>query len=206
MQPRITPVVLNLIILNVLVWLLWQFMPPDIMRQFFILWKVDLLHPRPDYYPYGFLPLQLVTWFFSQQSFIHLLFNMLWLFFMGPVVEMVMNSRRFLAFYLYAGLGSGVAVAVFDPSQAPVLGASGAVSAMMMAFAFYFPNMKMSLLFFPFVRFKAIHMALALFAYSGYMVIFVEDQAGISHFGHLMGMIAGILYFVVDQKNLRRPW
>lgn len=205
MPQRITPVILNLMILNGLVWLAWQLVPPLAMQQFFVLWKVDLLYARPDYTPFKFLPIQVVSWFFSQKDFLHLLFNVLGLLFLGTMVEMVMGSRRFLAFYLYAGLASGLAVALFDPSPNPVLGASGAVSAVVMAFAFYFPNAKMSLLFLPFVQFKAIHLALGVFIYSAVMVIF-GSQGIVSHFGHLMGMLAGILYFVVEQKNLRRPW
>ncbi|MDX2062963.1 MAG: rhomboid family intramembrane serine protease [Bacteroidia bacterium] len=207
MPQRLTPIVRNLLLLNVGVWLVWQFSgDPENLARYLLLWKTDVLFPRPDYSPYGFEPVQLVGAFFSHERFTHLLFNMLGLYFLGVAVELVMGSQRFLAFYLFVGVTSTLAVAVLDPTDNPVLGASGAISGLLMAFAFYFPSARLSLLFLPFVSFKAIHFALGLFAFSAFMVFGVEDQGQVSHFGHLMGMVMGILYFVVERKQMRRPW
>lgn len=207
MQQRVTPVVLNLLILNGLVFLAWQIEPLQLLfAKYFVLWKIDLIYPRPEEInglEFGFRPVQLITWFFSQHGFMHLLFNALGLFFFGPMVEMAMGAKRFLAFYLFVGIVSGLAVALFDPSYYHVLGASGAISGVLIAFAFYYPDLKMSMLFLPFIQFKAIYFVLGLFVISAANVFVFSRNDGISHFGHLMGMVIAILYFVVDTRLLK---
>ena len=86
---------------------------------------------------------QFITYMFFHSSMTHLLFNMLGLFFFGSQVEKRIGSWEFLLFYLVTGLLAGVfsyAVYVWTGNYVVILmGASGAVFAVLLAFAVYFP-------------------------------------------------------------------
>ncbi|MBX3102536.1 MAG: rhomboid family intramembrane serine protease [Bacteroidetes bacterium] len=215
----ITPVVLNLLIINGLVWLLQlALMQTDPQYlQYFVLVKTDFMGIREALYhqvipPGGFImggegggihlqfqPYQLVTHFFSHSydSVMHILFNMLALVMLGPQVERVIGSRRFLRVYLFAGFVGGIFVALFDPSLVPVLGASGAVSGIVLLFAMIYPDARMIIFPIP-IPIKAKYLVTGVILLSLFMVIqSMQDPAsggGVSHFGHLMGMFATFLY------------
>ena len=89
---------------------------------------------------------QLVTYMFlhSLQSFWHILFNMLTLWMFGSPVEETWGTRRFLQYYFLCGVGAGVCVVVAnlafgDPYQR-VIGASGAIYGLLLAYGMLFPN------------------------------------------------------------------
>ena len=212
---RLTPVVKNLLIINVLVWLSMFLLGSkfaDLPREM-ALYKTNLLNlydttpegnfivetdEGPRFIPYSandFEPYQLVTHFFmhSQRSFFHILFNMILLFSLGPLVEMVMGSQRFLKFYLFSGFVGGIFVALFDPSPNPVVGASGALSGVLLAFAWFFPNEKLIIFPIP-IPIKARSLVIGFAAISLALVVYSGQTGGISHFGHLAGMAAGALF------------
>lgn len=205
MQMRMTPVVLNLLIINGLVFLAWQLLPADIMYEYFVLWKVPGVPWRTGYTGENFLPLQIITSFFSQEEVWHLFMNMFVLFQLGTLIETTIGARRFLIQYLVFGLVGGLLVLFLDPSPSPVLGASGAISGLLVVFAYLYPNMKMGLLFLPF-RFKVSYFALGWAAFSTIFVVmsFFDPKSGfgISHFGHLMGMVVAFVY--VNFPKLRK--
>lgn len=95
---RLTPVVKNLLLINVIVFLAATLFNlrniNDILGLYY--WE------SPYFYPYQFF-----TYMFAHGNFYHLLFNMLGLFFLGPLLEQFWGSRKFLAFYLICGLGAG---------------------------------------------------------------------------------------------------
>lgn len=104
----------------------------------------------PNYIaPFGFDPMNawqqpwtFVTYMFLHGNILHLLFNMLMLYVFGPSVEDRMGSRMFLLFYLLCGLG-GAALSFLLMQWAPVgmiVGASGAIMGVAVAFAWYWPN------------------------------------------------------------------
>lgn len=200
---NVTPVVLNLLIVNGIVYLVeflvLQNLGEEVFYQYFTLWKIN-----PEIGIRGaenFQAVQLVLHFFSHSpgSFMHILFNMIALFSIGQGVERVMGSKRFLQFYLFSGLFGGLLTALFDPSPVPVLGASGAVAGVAIAFAMIFPNQK--LILFPiFIPIKAWKLVGGFFLLTAGFVAYSfaypkESLGGISHFGHLAGMIAAITYF-----------
>ncbi len=256
MMNRITPVVKQLLIINVVIWVGLQLLTSaspqgyEIYNRYFSLHKTNLLgfqtevniegqtyllpsriqltngevitsenaqqvigrspslreqiqqNLRPK--SQGFQPLQVVTYFFSHslRSFTHILFNMLALFFLGPILETVLGPKRFLRFYLFCGVFSGIVLAIFDPSPASVVGASTAVSGVLVAFAMMFPRQKLYLMLLPF-GFEARWFALGYGILSLVLSIatYFEPTAGggISHFGHLAGMIGAVLYFYIEQ-------
>jgi membrane associated rhomboid family serine protease len=195
MLENLPPVVKNLVIINgiIFIFLFWVSSQPNMisLMEYFLLFKSDVLIGRGGYSGL-FQPLQIVTHFFSHQGIFHIAFNMMALVSLGTGVEYVFGSRRFLEFYLFCGVVGGLIIAFFDPSPSPVLGASGAISGVIVAFAFFFPHEKLSVFFLPPIESRWVAIAIGVIS-----LLLVVFQVGgqISHFGHLAGMIAALMYF-----------
>ncbi|MCW2927406.1 MAG: rane protein [Thermoleophilia bacterium] len=97
--------------------------------------------------------LTLVTSMFLHGGFLHLFFNMLFLWVFGNNVEDAMHPLGFLAFYLAAGMAAGLAQAlVASHAVVATVGASGAIAAVLGAYLFLYPRAKvLTLVFFPLV-------------------------------------------------------
>lgn len=200
---RLTPLVKNLVIINAAIFVIWFLAQsagiPDVnfMAEYFLLWKSSAIIDRQFDF---FNPIQILTHFFSHRSLYHILFNMLALASLGPLVEVVVGSKRFLRFYMFTGLVAGVMIAFFDPATGPVLGASGAIAGVLAAFAYMNPNVELR--FFFVLALKAKHLAIGLAVLSALLVLASmtgRDTGNISHFGHLAGMAAAVLYFYLEQ-------
>lgn len=203
MYQRPTPIVLNLIIINVLVFIFISLNQDnfDILKYFYLV-NSDLIIPRPQFVLptgeiLGFMPVQIVASMFSHASIMHIFFNMFALLSLGSSIERVMGPKRFLGLYLFSGVFSMTLVAFLDPTSGFTVGASGAISGVAVALAYLFPDARMGILFLPFA-FKARNLVLGFAAISLVLVIigiFSESQmGGISHFGHLTGMLGGWLF------------
>lgn len=205
---QLTPIVKNLLIINVIVFIFLQLPLGEGLRPYFALYKLDWLMPHPEYQGYTlFRPVQIVTYFFTHdlKSVFHILFNMLMLVSLGPVLEMAMTSKRFFKFYLFCGVVGGLIIVFLDPSFIPVVGASVALSGILVAFAFYFPQQRLGFFLLP-ISFEARQLAMG-FAVISAVLAFLQWQEvplgffdGISHFGHLSGMIAGWLFFNLGKQ------
>ncbi len=85
--------------------------------------------------------LTLLTALFLHGGVFHLAGNMLFLFIFGPAVEMRFGHRHYLYFYLGAGVAAGLAMVFMDPAaQIPVIGASGAIAAVLGAYFILYPR------------------------------------------------------------------
>jgi membrane associated rhomboid family serine protease len=122
----------------------------------------------------------------------HILFNMLILWMFGPEIERILGSRRFVCFYFFSGLGAGLCSLVISPhSPYPVMGASGAMYALMLAFAIYYPNRYLLLFFF--IPIKAKYLVAGTILLEIYFsVLGVQD--GIAHVAHLGGLFFGFIF------------
>lgn len=120
----------------------------------------------------------------------HLLFNMLGLYWFGTPVERSVGSSEFLWLYLGAGVAAGL-VAIAPVGSAAVIGASGAVFAVMVVYATLFPDARIALFFFLPLRAPV---AVLVFAATSVMFSLSGGQLGISHLAHLGGLVAGGLY------------
>jgi membrane associated rhomboid family serine protease len=188
---RMTDVVKNLLMINVIVFFGVRYLIPiPGIERFFI-----LIFPGKEYFDassemmFGFEPVQIVTHIFMHGDERHLLFNMLALYFLGPMTEASLGPKRFLLLYLTSGFVASVAQMVM--TQGAIVGASGAVYGVLAGFATMFPNMQMMLLFPP-IPIKAKYMAIGLIAI-GLFSGFSGMQAGIGHFAHVGGAICGFL-------------
>lgn len=89
----------------------------------------------------GHALLTLLTALFLHGGVLHLAGNMLFLFIFGPAVEMRFGHRHYLYFYLGAGVAAGLAMVFMDPAaQVPVIGASGAIAAVLGAYFVLYPR------------------------------------------------------------------
>jgi membrane associated rhomboid family serine protease len=98
---NITPVVKNLLIINIVVFLCQQLLRSADFTGIMSLWNIG----SPNFKPYQFF-----TYMFAHSpgGLMHIIFNMLGLVFLGPLLERFWGSQRFLIFYMVTGIGAGV--------------------------------------------------------------------------------------------------
>jgi membrane associated rhomboid family serine protease len=180
-----TPWVRRLLIANVVVFLAMPVLSSAVVNQLVL---VPVLVP--------IRPWTVITYQFLHANFMHLLFNMILLFFFGPRLEMRLGSRHFIAFYLVSGIG-GAVLSVFTP-QAAIVGASGALFGVLLGFARYWPREKIWIwALFP-VEARVLVTFLAVFS----VVVVVLGQGGnIAHLAHLGGFVGGWIYLKVLESR-----
>jgi rhomboid-like protein len=226
---NISPVVKNLLIINILFFIgtytLGSVIP-------------DVIKYLPVYYfnSPNFRLWEVITYMFMHGGFAHIFFNMFALFSFGSIVEYAMGPKKFLSFYFICGIGAIVlqmivqalevhaitgsitiqhpgldssylaygakAQSLYELYNTPVVGASGAIFGLLIAFGMLFPNMELMILFIP-VPIKAkyiipVYVVLELF-------LGVKQFSGdsVAHFAHLGGAILG--YIMVKYWRLQRP-
>jgi membrane associated rhomboid family serine protease len=142
-------------------------------------------------------PWGLVTSIFLHGSLTHLFFNMLALFFFGPLLERRIGSGRFLALYFGSGILAGLAQVIVFPASA-VLGASGAIFGVLGALTVLSPNM---IIYLYFVPLKMVY-ATILFAALDLFPMITGTPDGIAHIAHLAGLAIGLTAgFWYREKN-----
>lgn len=173
-----TPWVFRLLVANLAVFVLIPVGSP--------LWQAMGLHPASAV----LRPWTIVSYMFLHGGMGHLFFNMLSLFFFGPRLEALLGGRDFLRLYLWSGLGGALLSFVFSPN-ALIVGASGAIYGILLAFAMIWPREPIYLWgVLPVeARWLALFMA-ASSLYSG----FSGAQGNVAHFAHLGGFAGGFLY------------
>ena len=195
---KITPVVLNLIIINVLVYVAQMILDKTIgLTEKLALFSYD---------SGGFEPYQLVTHMFthSPNSIFHILFNMYALWMFGTVLERVWGPKRFLIFYLICGLAAGVAQ-MFLVHNGVAVGASGAIMGLLAAFAYLFPNTEFFILPFPF-PIKAKYMVAIYAAIDLFGGIHPGAADNVAHFAHLGGMVMGFILVIIWGKTDKKTF
>jgi membrane associated rhomboid family serine protease len=218
-----TPIVLNLVIINVLVYLAQMVTGGDVEPNA----AADLfaLHHYKSTY---FQPYQIVTHMFMHGGFFHLLFNMFALWMFGSMVERVWGPKRFLIFYFICGLSAAffqlgsyaydfwqydhrvLGEELYTLYQANLrngytVGASGAIMGILAAFGYLFPNTEMIIIPIPVpVKAKwAISGMIALDVFGG--VVKVQDD-NIAHFAHVGGAAVGFLLVLIWNKSNKKTF
>ncbi len=196
--PRITPVVRSLLIINFAVFFAGAlFLPRNIPVpgspypiNFFEKW----FSVFPDSFASVLQVWRLITYQFLHGGIMHILFNMLGLYFLGPTLERHWGSKKFLIFYLSCGVAGGLfytlLVALKFLESGLMVGASGAILGMLAACAILFPQFVVFIIVFPVpIRVAAVGLTIMYF----YFVITRGANAG-GHAAHLAGMAAGAIY------------
>ena len=184
MFPSVPPATRALILINIGVFLLQQVAGP-LMAQLFALWPLG----SPEFRPW-----QLITYAFLHGNLAHIFFNMFALFMFGRALESYWGGRRLVTFYLVCVLTAALTQLVAQRGSGvaeEVIGASGGVFGILLAFAWYFPRQRIILLFPP------IPMPAWLFVtLYGLLELFfgvTGREVGVAHFAHLGGMAGGAL-------------
>ena len=173
-----TPWVLRLIVANIAVYFLQQ-TAAGVTRSLVFIPSEALTAPWT-----------LVTYMFVHGSVTHILFNMLALYFFGPRVEERLGSRRFLTLYMLSGIAGALLSMVFAP-RAPIIGASGAVFGVMLAFATFWPTDQIYIMgILPLEARIAVLLMAAAALWSGLQ----GSRSGVADFAHLGGFAGGWLY------------
>jgi len=153
--------------------------------------------------------LGLLTSIFFHGSFMHLLGNMLFLHIYGDNLEDKMGHFWFLIFYLFAGVFANFAQFAADPtSNVPVIGASGAVAAVMGGYLLLFPKARIDILFIFVIIFKIIPIRawvvlgiwFVLQLYNGLAV--PASVSGVAYWAHIGGFIFGVIATFTTWQNL----
>lgn len=222
------PVVKNLMIINVLVFLTQNIVG---QREEGLVENWFALHDLHSVY---FKPHQLITHMFMHGSFAHLFFNMFGLWMFGVAIEHRYGAKRFLQFYIISGLGAallhlGVLYVEIEPMMkiyralpedqqielmntpaffyklnAATLGASGAVFGCLAAFGYLYPNSIIMINFL--LPMKAKWLVLI---YAGMeLLLAFRNSAGdtVAHFAHLGGALTGFLLVYFWNKRNRRTF
>jgi membrane associated rhomboid family serine protease len=204
----------RLLIANIVVFLLSYLIPPlgDFIYTWFSVypasWETVVLQPW-----------RIITYQFLHGGFSHIFFNMLWLYFLGPVLERHWGPKKFLIFYLACGAAGGIVypVLVFAGwmKVGILIGASGAIFGVIAATAILFPMLDVYIWgIFPV---KLVFIALFGFFISVISLFKTGQSPGTgsqtAHFAHLAGMIVGAVYTIWPYvavryrlKSRTSPW
>ncbi len=154
---------------------------------------------------------QLATYIFLHGGITHLLFNLLALWMFGGELESYWGSRKFLRYFFFCGIGAGICTVLFTPYQfIPVIGASGAIYGILLAFGWLFPNRPIYIYFlFPI---PAKYMVIIF----GLIELFSSTEGtggGVAHLTHLGGLLFGLFYMAyptlrqkIRREYYRRKW
>jgi membrane associated rhomboid family serine protease len=194
------PVVLVFLAINTGVFALWLILGQSLfmLENFLVSW--DALAAGRTW--------TLLTSVFSHLFVLHFLVNMFVLWSFGPIVEYTIGSMRFFSFYLFAGVIASLAHAfvsafVLGQPDTPALGASGAISGVILLFAFIYPRAR--ILLFGLIPMPALTGALLFVGLDVLGLIWQAEGGGlpIGHGAHLGGAVTGILYYFLVIRPLQ---
>jgi membrane associated rhomboid family serine protease len=222
---RVPPVILNLLIINVLVFLAQQAFGPVAENQILSLFA---LH---DFHSVYFKPFQLVTYLFLHGGWDHIIFNMFALWIFGSILENYWGGKRFLTFYMVCGIGAALChmavlyhqmtpymdqLGLYSPDQQqqiiysagfvvnqPTIGASGAIFGCLAAFGYLFPNTEMIMIPIP-IPIKAKWLVLGYAALELFSGVSATAGDNVAHWAHLGGGLVGLLLVIYWNRNNRR--
>jgi len=205
--PIVPVVVYVLIALNVYVFV-QEMRAPDIDRfiNLFAMIPYDITRGIALPAPSPPVPaLTILTAMFMHASFLHIAFNMLFLFVFGPVIEYVCGHLRFAALYLLCGIAGGIAqIAIGPGSHVPELGASGAIAGILGAYIVTYPTARINTIVpigcFPlFLRLPAV-LVIGVWAaiqfvngFGSLSVRLASETGGTAYFAHIGGFSLGVL-------------
>ncbi len=200
--PPVTPnIIKNLMIANGVVFIA-QHMTQGVVTQWAVVSPYSVWFEFQLWRPFTYM------WLHSTSSPFHIIFNMFTLWMFGSQLALHWGEQRFIRFYVACGVGAGILIAtvpliplvmglpaIGGPINIPTLGASGAVMGCLLAYSLTWPNRTIQLIFPP-IPLKAIWLIPFIF-----FMEFSSGQQGVSHIGHLGGVIVGYFYLVREGRT-----
>jgi membrane associated rhomboid family serine protease len=145
-----------------------------------------------------------LTYMWLHADWMHLLGNMLFLWVFGDNVEDAMGHLRFLVFYLICGIAGGLAYALLGPqaSEAPLVGASGAVSGVVAAYLVLYPRVRVWILLF----WRLPLPLSALWCLGGWILfqfwqLFFSGESQVAWLAHIGGLTAGAVLVILLKRR-----
>jgi len=179
----VTPWVKRLLVANVVMFFLQQMVPG--LTNALILVPAFVLQQ----------PWTMITYMFLHAGIGHIFGNMIGLYFFGPRLEQRLGSQHFFALYMLSGIG-GALMSFLTPTAA-ILGASGAVLGVTLAYATFWPRDQIYIWGVLPVEVRWLVAAYTLYSLFGIR----SGGGGIAHFAHLGGMVAAFIYLRVAGRN-----
>ena len=158
--------------------------------------------------------LTIFTSMFMHGGFLHLIGNMLYMWIFADNIEDSLGPKKFLIFYILAGVGAGMTQVFMDTySQVPMVGASGAIGGVLGAYLINYPNAKVLVLI-PFGFFSQLVKIKALYVLGFWFILqFISSGGGVAYAAHIGGFISGIILILFFNKKIKRkkvffkgPW
>jgi len=154
----------------------------------------------------------LFTAMFMHAGFAHIGFNMLFLWIFGDNVEDAMGHLRYLVFYLLGGVGAAVAQGLVSP-MVPMLGASGAISAVLAAYAFLYPRSPVDVinpvpilwLFYGLLLRLPAWLVIGLFFAGNLWSALIGEGGGVAFMAHIGGFVVGVVLlrpFMIGRERM----
>ncbi len=197
---NITPVTRNIIIINVVVFLLANTIFPQ-MYDYLVV-----------YFPLApqFKSWQIITHMFMHGGIMHIAFNMLTLASFGPLLERFLGEKKYIMLYFLSGLGAFALNSLWIYYQTvttghfenvAMLGASGAIFGVVAAFTALYPNAEMMIMFIPFPIKAKILLPVVII---GSIYLGINNVGGVAHFAHIGGAIVGYILIKIWGRNRYR--
>ncbi|MGH1366912.1 MAG: rhomboid family intramembrane serine protease [Calditrichia bacterium] len=153
----------------------------------------------PNLFMNSFFVWQPFTYMWLHGDFWHIFFNLIIVWMFGSELERQWGTREFWRYYLFTGIAAGVTILVwngFFAPNIPTIGASGAVFGLLAAYALFYPDNYIYFWFFLPIKTKYFVALIAVFEFFS-----ISAADGVSHIGHIGGLIAG--YFYIRHKYKR---
>lgn len=210
---NLTAAVKALLIINasifLLIWAAGFFFPGDTLassiNEYFGLNHIGFI--QSHYYWQAF------TYMFLHGGWIHIIFNLLTLWMFGTELEATWGSRKFITYYLLAGIGAGFCIALLnyylytqipDTKHFSTIGASGAIYALLLAYGISWPNREVLLYFLFPIKIKYLLIIFGLIEFFGTLESLKGPAGSISHIGHLGGLLTGFLLLMLWKRGSRK--
>jgi membrane associated rhomboid family serine protease len=201
---NLTPVVRILLIANIAMYVLTTYILPDLAPKLWAYYPTSKSFWAPQIFTHMFMH--------DPRGIGHIFFNMFCLVTFGPVIEMVWKEQKFLFYYLFCGFGAlamqyganyweiqnGV-MSLEEAKLHSLMGASGCLYGVMVAFAMLYPNQRIGMMFIP-VYFPAKY-AVPVIVGIDLLLGISNYQTGVAHFAHLGGAISGFLLILYWWKT-----
>lgn len=199
---KMTDAVKHLIIINVLFYAATYLVPN--MEEKMLTWFA-LFFPTTNL----FKPWQFITHMFMHGGSMHVLFNMYGLYAFGSPLEQIWGKKKFVIFYFAAGIGAAIIYTIANyithDYGAWAVGASGAVYGVLVAFAMYYPNAKLALIFFPVPIAAKYFIPIMLFG-DLFFGVTKYSVGNIAHFAHIGGALIGFIFAYFWKQNQFKRW
>ena len=195
--------VVKLIIINVIVWVtinLLYFLAKMLDNHSMFQIIYDNIKLQPTFATYIFKPWTIITYFFTHQDFFHILYNMIFMYWFGKLIQEYLGSQKLVALYVWGGIAGGFAYLIvyyiLNLPSAGMIGASAGVYAIIVGAATFKPEHRFHLLFIGPVQLK--YLAAVAVLLSFFELPKTNTGGNVAHLG---GALIGFIFIKQLQKG-----